>query len=141
MLPQGQQPVHIGHEAVRAPKSVWAQRKREKYLTKPTTAYGIWSLALLGLWRSSSVFNIHNSFDDRMGTLLQEEEYWQHVHLLSYVIKRVLQIRNDLQSQNSNSERFQRRNSALTENQIEILWPSARSQVTILAELPHLWKV
>jgi hypothetical protein len=73
-----------------------------------------------------------------MSTHLQEGEYWQDLDLLSYIINRVLQIRNDLQSPNCNSERFQRRNSAPTENHIEIFHPSARSQVTIFAELPDL---
>jgi len=67
-----------------------------------------------------------------MGTLLQED-----LDLLSYIINRVLQIHNDLHSPYSNSDRFKRRNSAPTENQIEILRQSARSQVTTLAELPH----
>jgi hypothetical protein len=68
-----------------------------------------------------------------MGNHLQEGEYWQDLDLLSYIINRVLQIRNDFQSSNSNSERFQRRKSAPTENQVEIFRPSARSQVTIMA--------
>ena len=234
MLPYGQQPILIGHKAARVPKSVWAERKREKYLTKPTTAYRIWYHPQLGLRPLSSVLNIHNSFEERMDTHLQEEDYWQDLDLLSYIINRVLQIRNDLQSPSSNSERFQRRNSARkiptkelrpkdsnegtpperfqrrnsarkvptkepcpkgsnegtlpervqrrnsarkvptkelrpkgssegtlperfqrrnsarkvpkkelrpTENQIEIFQPSARSQVTILSELPVLWEV
>ena len=141
MLPHGQQPVLIGHEAVRTPKSVWAQRKREKYLTKATTVYCICNHLQLGLWPLPSVLNIHNSFEDRMGTHLQEGEYWQDLDLLSYIISRVLQIRKYLQNPNSNSERFQRRISAPTENQIEIFRPSARSQVAIFAELPDLWKL
>ena len=76
-----------------------------------------------------------------MGTHLQEGEYWQDLDLLSYIISRVLQIRKYLQNPNSNSERFQRRISAPTENQIEIFRPSACSQVAIFAELPDLWKL
>jgi len=56
------------------------------------------------------------------------------------LVNRVLQIRNDIQNPNTKSERFQRRKSAPTQNQIEILRPSARNQVTIIAELPDLWK-
>jgi hypothetical protein len=141
VLPHGQRSVLIGHEGVRTPKSVWAQRKREKYLTKPTTAYRTWNHSPLGLRPSSNVLNINNSFELRLGTSLQEEECWQDLHLLNYILKRALQIRKDLQSPSSNSERFQRRNSSPTENQIEIFRPSARSKVTILAELPYLWKV
>ena len=41
-----------------------------------------------------------------MGTHLQEEEYWQDLDLLSYIINLVLQIHKDLHSPCSNSDRL-----------------------------------
>jgi hypothetical protein len=76
-----------------------------------------------------------------MGTHLQEEEYWQDLDVLSYVINLCYKFATICRVQTLKAKDSNKGTPPHTKNQIEIFRPFARRQVTILAELPDLWKV